>query len=76
LCDSLFSTRIPLFSVYIRCFTATAKIIRVDILINANSILKNGGYNSLSIFYELFLFLGKYDELRINTYIRFRYDIS
>jgi hypothetical protein len=28
LCDSLFSTRIPLFSVYIRCFTATAKIIR------------------------------------------------
>jgi hypothetical protein len=50
---SYFSKRILLFSVYIGCFTATAKIIReiVNILIHYNSIHNNGGQNSLFTFY-------------------------
>jgi len=42
---SYFSKLILLFSVYIGCFTVTAKIIRevVDILIHYNSIRNNAG---------------------------------
>jgi hypothetical protein len=42
---SYFSKLILLFSVYIGCFTATAKIIRevMDILIHYNSIRNNAG---------------------------------
>jgi hypothetical protein len=42
---SYFSKLILLFSVYIGCFTATAKIIReiVDILIHYNSMRNNAG---------------------------------
>src|SRR5215469_991254 len=51
---SYFSKLILLFSVYIGCFTATAKIIRwiTDVLIHYNTILNNAFCISLYVFYH------------------------